>query len=85
MDKRISKSFKAVFTNLYPNFNEEEVKKEYGLVSKQELPKKQFDAIALTVAHREFENLNIKQLKLEKSIVYDVKNTLSRENRDSSL
>ena len=27
MDKRISKSFKAVFTNLYPNFNEDEVKK----------------------------------------------------------
>ena len=26
MDKRISKSFKAVFTNLYPNFNEDEVK-----------------------------------------------------------
>tara|TARA_Y100001958_G_C21245213_1_gene574754 strand:+ start:1942 stop:3225 length:1284 start_codon:yes stop_codon:yes gene_type:complete len=68
-----------------PWANEEEVKKVYGLVSKQELPKKQFDAIALTVAHREFENLNIKQLKLEKSIVYDVKNTLSRENRDSSL
>ena len=68
-----------------PWANEEEVKKEYGLVSKQELPKKQFDAIALTVAHREFVNLNIKQLKLEKAIVYDVKNTLSKENRDSSL
>ena len=26
MDKRISKSFKVVFTNLYPNFNEDEVK-----------------------------------------------------------
>ena len=26
MDKRISESFKAIFTNLYTNFNEDEVK-----------------------------------------------------------
>ena len=62
-----------------PWANEEEVKKIFGLVSKQELPKKQFDAIALTVAHREFENLNIKHLKKEKAIVYDVKNTISKD------
>ena len=68
-----------------PWANEEEVKREYGLVSKQEAPKEQFDAIVLTVAHREFESLNIKQLKLENSVVYDVKNILSRDMRDSSL
>jgi len=68
-----------------PWANEEEVKKEYGLVSKQEVPKQQFDVIVLTVAHREFDSLNIKQLKSEKAIVYDVKNTLSRDSRDSSL
>ena len=68
-----------------PWANEEEVKREYGLVSKQEAPKEQFDAIVLTVAHREFESLNIKQLKSEKAVVYDVKNTISRDNRDSSL
>ncbi len=35
MDKRISKSFKAVFTSLYPNFNEDEVKnseKYFGFI-----------------------------------------------------
>lgn len=68
-----------------PWANEEEVKKEYGLVSKQEVPKQQFDVIVLTVAHREFDSLNIKQLKSEKAIVYDVKNTLSRDSLDSSL
>ena len=68
-----------------PWANEEEVKREYDLVSKQEVPKQQFDAIVLTVAHREFESLNIKQLKSEKAVVYDVKNTISRDNRDSSL
>jgi UDP-N-acetyl-D-glucosamine/UDP-N-acetyl-D-galactosamine dehydrogenase len=68
-----------------PWANEEEVKKEYGLVSNQEVPKEQFDAIVLTVAHREFESLNINQLKFENAVVYDVKNSLSREVRDSSL
>ena len=68
-----------------PWANEEEVKKEYGLVSNQEVPKEQFDAIVLTVAHREFETLNINQLKFENAVVYDVKNSLSREVRDSSL
>lgn len=64
---------------------EEEVKKEYSLVSKQEVPKEQFDAIVLTVAHREFESLNINQLKFENAVVYDVKNVISREKRDSGL
>ena len=68
-----------------PWADEEEVKKEYGLVSNQEVPKEQFDAIVLTVAHREFESLNINQLKFENAVVYDVKNSLSREVRDSSL
>jgi UDP-N-acetyl-D-galactosamine dehydrogenase len=68
-----------------PWANEEEVKKEYGLVSNQEAPKEQFDAIILTVAHREFETLNINQLKQEKAIVYDVKNVISRDKRDSGL
>jgi UDP-N-acetyl-D-glucosamine/UDP-N-acetyl-D-galactosamine dehydrogenase len=76
----------GVQTSIYdPWANEEEVKREYGLVSKQEAPKQQFDAIVLTVAHQEFESLDIKQLKLEKAVVYDVKNTISRDNRDSSL
>ena len=68
-----------------PWANEEEVKREYGLFSKQVLPKQQFDAIVLTVAHREFESLNIKQLKSEKAVVYDVKNSISRDKRDSGL
>ena len=68
-----------------PWANEFEVKREFSLVSKKEVPKQKFDAIVLTVAHQEFMSLNIKQLKLEKSIVYDVKNYLSRDIRDSSL
>ena len=64
---------------------EEEVKKEYRLISNKKLPNEQFDAIVLTVAHKEFEELKIDQLKLENAIVYDVKNCLKREVKDSGL
>ena len=68
-----------------PWANEEEVKKEYNLVSKKVMPKQKFDAIVLTVAHREFETLNLNHQMSEKAVVYDVKNILSKDKRDSSL
>ena len=68
-----------------PWANEEEVKKEYNLVSKKVMPKQKFDAIVLTVAHREFETLNLNLQMSEKAVVYDVKNILSKDKRDSSL
>ncbi|OSY88175.1 UDP-N-acetyl-D-galactosamine dehydrogenase [Tenacibaculum holothuriorum] len=68
-----------------PWANEEEVKKEYNLVSTKELPNKKFDAIVLTVAHQEFSSLNFSLLKNEKSVVYDVKNSLSDDIRDKVL
>ena len=60
-----------------PWANAEEVKHEYGLISTQNLPNEQFDAIVLTVAHREFEKLNYTKLQKEKVIIYDVKNKIS--------
>lgn len=72
--------------NIYdPWADAEEVKKEYRLISNKKLPNEQFDAIVLTVAHKEFEELKIDQLKLENAIVYDVKNCLKREVKDSGL
>ena len=67
-----------------PWADEDEVKREYGLVSNNKLPKEQFDAIVLTVAHS-YEEINIEQLKSEKAVVYDVKNFLKRELIDSGL
>lgn len=76
----------GINVNIYdPWADVEEVKKEYGLVSYNKLPKEQFDAIVLTVAHRDYEELNIDQLKSEKAVVYDVKNCLKRELKDSGL
>lgn len=68
-----------------PWANEEEVKLEYGLTSTRELPNKTFDAIVLTVAHKEFENLDFSSLRNEKSVVYDVKNVLSCSIKDKGL
>ncbi|MCG8761001.1 nucleotide sugar dehydrogenase, partial [Tenacibaculum finnmarkense] len=59
------------------------VKHEYAIESVQELPKKQFSAIVLGVAHNEFKTLNLEAIRKETSIVYDVKGIL--ESSDSKL
>lgn len=68
-----------------PSADSEVVKKEYNLHSQTSLPNKQFDAIVLTVAHKEFKELDLESIKKQKSIVYDVKNFLSSEQVDKSL
>ncbi len=60
----------------------EEVLHEYGidLMTTQKLEQAApFDALVLAVAHREFENLEIKKLCNAKSVVYDVKSKLAKE------
>ncbi len=56
-----------------PWANPEEVMHEYGLKTTQNLPNEKFDAIVLSVAHNEFKDLNLDDLKKENSVVYDVK------------
>ena len=68
-----------------PWANTTEVEREYGLISKQELPKEMFDAIILTVAHNEFKNLDFKKLSKTASVIYDVKNVLSTAIKDKGL
>ena len=68
-----------------PWVNCDEVMHEYGLESTQSLPNRKFDAIVLTVAHEEFKKIDLPSLKKEKSVIYDVKNTLSSEIKDKSL
>ncbi|ARV06380.1 UDP-N-acetyl-D-galactosamine dehydrogenase [Polaribacter sp. SA4-10] len=68
-----------------PNANPKEVKKEYLLLSENKLPNQKFDAIVLTVAHKEFKELDLQSLKKEKAIIYDVKNFLSSEIVDKFL
>ena len=67
-----------------PLANPEEVNHEYGLVTISSLPKEKFDAIVLTVAHKEFLDLDLNELKSEPAVVYDVKGILG-EKCDAKL
>ncbi|WP_294819464.1 nucleotide sugar dehydrogenase [uncultured Flavobacterium sp.] len=53
-----------------------EVHHEYGLDVVTEMPKEQFDAIVLGVAHNEFKDMDFSQVRSSNSIVYDVKGIL---------
>jgi UDP-N-acetyl-D-galactosamine dehydrogenase len=64
-------------TTIYdPWASPSDVKKEYELITTQKKPKNTFDAIVLTVAHKEFVQLDLKPLLKKKSVVYDVKGVL---------
>jgi len=59
------------------------VKNEYGIKCNSEIPNEKFDAIILGVAHKEFLDLKLDELKKTRAIVYDVKGIL--EKADSRL
>ena len=61
-----------------PWANPAEVKHEYKLETSTALPKQKFDTVVLGVSHRDFNYLNFDDLLAQKSILYDVKGTLSR-------
>ena len=68
-----------------PWANQTEVKHEYGIEIKKEIPTDTFDAIILTVAHDEFKQLEIDKLKKNVSVVFDVKGFLPKEKTDGRL
>lgn len=59
-----------------PWANPEEVEREYGMKITNQLPDEKFDAIVLTVAHKEFIDLDLSKYLKDTSIVYDVKGVL---------
>lgn len=67
-----------------PWANPVEVAHEYKLDSTDQLPNQKFDAIVLGVAHKEFLQLDLKTLKKENGVVYDVKGILG-EKADNKL
>ena len=76
----------GIETSIYdPWADEKEVKKEYGLKSTKELPKKRFDAIVLTVAHDQFKKIDLSILTNEVNVIYDVKNLLPNSQTDRTL
>lgn len=59
--------------------NASEVKKEYGIDIVTELPIEKYDAVVLTVAHKEFLALNLSNLLNKNGVIYDVKGVLDCE------
>ena len=60
-----------------PHADAREVKHEYGLVMISSLSKK-YDAIVLSVGHKEFLELNWEAIKHDKTVIYDVKGFLDK-------
>ena len=68
-----------------PWANKEEVKHEYKIDIVNECPDESFDAVVLTVSHKEFEEINLSALKKSPSVVYDVKGFFPKEMVDARL
>ena len=79
------KGYGVNMTIFDPWANKDEVKKEYHLESTQEKPSDSFDAVVLTVAHKEFLALDFKSITNKKHIIYDVKNILPASMKDGGL
>ncbi len=62
-----------------PWVNPEEVVHEYGLATVNELPNDTYDAVVLTVAHKEYLDLDLKSLLTPNGILYDVKGIVKQE------
>ncbi|WP_299435351.1 nucleotide sugar dehydrogenase [uncultured Maribacter sp.] len=76
----VIKNLKSYGTNVTiydPWASPDEVKKEYKITSQKDLPKEKYDAIVLTVAHKEFLTMNIEKMLDSDGVLYDVKGLLT--------
>lgn len=78
------KSFGTQVDIYDPHADAAEVKHEYGLDMIPALSKK-YDAIVLTVAHKEFRNLEWDRIQHEKTVIYDVKGFLDQSKITARL
>lgn len=79
----------AEFTNNITIFdpwaNVDKVKREYGIEIVNELPEEKYDAAILGVSHKQFLELNVRNLVKNGGVVYDVKGILPRDIVDARL
>lgn len=68
-----------------PWANPAAVRHEYGIDIVTELPTEKFDAVILGVAHKQFLELDVKNLVKDKGVIYDVKGLLPRNIIDGRL
>lgn len=62
-----------------------EVKTEFGIVLKEELPNETYDVIIFAVAHREFLEFDLNKCRGENTLVYDVKGIVDQNQVDKRL
>jgi UDP-N-acetyl-D-galactosamine dehydrogenase len=74
---REMQSFGTIVDIYDPHANEVEVKHEYGLALITSF-KRKYDAIILTVSHKEFSTLDWNGIKHDKTVIYDVKGFLDK-------
>ena len=70
------KEYGVEITIFDPLANPSEVQHEYNLETTNEMPVGKFDSIVLTVAHKEFMNIDLDNFKNNGAVVYDVKGVL---------
>ena len=68
-----------------PWANAEHVRHEYDINIINEMPENKYDAIILTVAHKEFLEMDIRSMVSDSGVVYDVKGLLPRNIVDERL
>lgn len=69
-----------------PWVNPEELKKHAGISLLEALPESDcYDSIILAVGHREFVQLDLKNLKNDPAVVFDIKGILDRNLVDARL
>ena len=78
------KSYGIKVTVFDPWASPTEVKHEYDMHTTKIVPKDKYDAIVLTVAHKEFLKMNLKKMLSKKGVLYDVKGVL-KERVDARL
>ena len=84
----ILKDYTPNITVYDPHANPRKVQKEYHIsIETENLDsiKHKFDAVILTVSHKEFKNLNLRDFGKSKCVVYDVKGVANREEIDGRL
>lgn len=82
------KSFKEYGTQVTifdPQADINEVRHEYDLEIENEMPKKEFDAVVLAVAHKEFKIIDFTKISSSKTVVFDIKGFLDKNLVTSRL
>lgn len=68
-----------------PWASDAEVQHEYGINLQTDLPNKKYDALVLTVAHKEFTQLDLASIRKDNAVLYDVKGFFDKDRVDARL